>query len=189
MKKFNLLVAVLLMSSGLFAQSKWRVDKAHAKVGFAVKHLMLSTVDGYFKKFDASIISSKEDFSDAVFEVTIETGSVSTDNDARDKDLRSAHFFDVTKFPQITFKSTSVNKVDDKTYKVTGNLTIHGVTKPVKLDLTSNSTGKSGATKQPVTEVKVTGKINRTDFGVGSDPAAMIGDEITLKVDGEFEQE
>jgi len=184
MKKLNLLVAALLISGNLFAQSKWRVDKAHAKVGFAVKHMMLSSVDGYFKKFDASIISSKEDFSDAVFEVTIETASVSTDNDARDKDLRSAHFFDVTKFPKITFKSTSVNKVDDKTYKVSGNLTIHGVTKPVKLDLTLSSK----ATKKSV-EVKVAGKINRTDFGVGSDPAAMIGEEITLKVNGEFEQE
>jgi polyisoprenoid-binding protein YceI len=154
-------------------------------VGFAVKHMMLSSVDGYFKKFDASIISSKEDFSDAVFEVTIETASVSTDNDARDKDLRSAHFFDAAKFPQITFKSTSVNKVDSKTYKVSGNLTIHGVTKPVKLDLTLSST----ATKKSVAAFKVSGKINRTDFGVGSDPSAMIGEEITLKVDGEFEQE
>ena len=189
MKKFNLLVVALLISSGLFAQSKWRLDKAHAKVGFAVKHMMLSSVDGYFKKFDASIISSKEDFGDAVFEVTIETASVSTDNDSRDKDLRSAHFFDVAKFPQITFKSTSVEKVDDKTFKVAGNLTIHGVTKPVKLDLTLSSKGKSTATKKPVAEFKVTGKINRTDFGVGSDPAAMIGDEITLKVNGEFEQE
>ncbi len=189
MRKLNLLVAAFLISSSLSAQSKWRVDRAHAKVGFAVKHMMLSTVDGYFKKFDASIVSSKEDFSDAVFEVTIETASVSTDNDARDKDLRSAHFFDVAKFPQITFKSTSVNKIDDKTFKVAGNLTIHGVTKPVKLDLTLSSKGKSTAAKKPVAEFQVTGKIDRTDFGVGSDPKAMIGDEITLKVNGEFEQE
>ncbi len=101
------------------------------------------------KNLTQVLISSKEDFSDAVFEVTIETASVSTDNDARDKDLRSAHFFDAAKFPQITFKSSSVNKVDDKTYKVTGNLTIHGVTKPVKLDLTLSSK----ATKKSV-EVK-----------------------------------
>jgi polyisoprenoid-binding protein YceI len=77
--------------------------------------------------------------------------------------------------------------VDDKTFKVAGNLTIHGVTKPVKLDLTLSR--KTAAAKKPVMEVNVTGKINRTDFGVGSDPAAMIGNEITLKVNGEFEQE
>jgi polyisoprenoid-binding protein YceI len=110
MKKINLLVAALLVSSGLFAQSKWRVDKAHAKVGFAVKHMMLSSVDGYFKKFEASIISSKEDFSDAVFEVTIETASVSTDNDARDKDLRSAIFLMLQSFRKSSLKAHRLKK-------------------------------------------------------------------------------
>src|ERR1700730_16514000 len=119
MKKINLLAAMLLACTTLFAQTKWAVDKAHAKVGFTVTHMMLSEVDGNFKKFDAHIISSKEDFTDAVFEITIDAASINTDNESLDNDLKSDHFFDVAKYPQITFKSTSVEKTDAKNYKLT----------------------------------------------------------------------
>jgi polyisoprenoid-binding protein YceI len=189
MKKITLLAAILVAGTTLFAQTKWTVDKAHAKVGFTVRHMMLSDVDGNFKKFDASIIASKEDFSDAVFEISIDAASINTDNDMRDNDLKSDSYFDVAKYPQITFKSTSVNKAGDKNYKVTGNLTMHGVTKPVTFDLTLNGVGKSIMTHKPVAGFKVTGKISRTDFGVGTAPKAMVGDEITLKANGEFGQE
>lgn len=189
MKKIKLLAAILLLSTTLFAQTKWTVDKAHSKIGFSVTHMMLSDVDGNFRKYEARIISSKEDFSDAVFEITIEANSINTENESRDNDLKSDHFFDVAKYPQITFKSTSVEKANDKKYKVTGNLTIHGVTKPVTLELTLNGVGKSMMTKKPVAGFKVTGKIDRTDFGVGSVPSAMVSDKIELKASGEFEQE
>jgi polyisoprenoid-binding protein YceI len=189
MKKINLLAAILLTGSTLFAQTRWAVDKAHAKIGFNVTHMMLSDVDGNFRKFDASIISSKDDFSDAVFEITIDAASINTDNEARDNDLKSDHFFDVAKYPKITFKSTSVKKIDAKTYKVTGDLTIHGVTKQVNLDLTLNGMGKSMRTQKPVAGFNVEGKINRTDFGVGTVPKAAVGDEIRIKAHGEFAQE
>src|ERR1700733_5336646 len=142
MKKMFLLAAGLLMTgTALFAQTKWKVDKAHAKIGFSVRHMMLSDVDGNFRKFDATIISSKPDFSDAVFEITIDVASINTDNETRDNDLKSDKYFDVAKYPEITFKSTSLEKTGDNVYKVTGNLTMHGVTKSISVELKLNGTG------------------------------------------------
>ncbi|MDB5119371.1 MAG: polyisoprenoid-binding protein [Sphingobacteriales bacterium] len=188
MKKFFLLSVLFLLSLSTFAQ-KWSVDKSHAKVGFTVTHLMLSEVDGNFKSFDASITSSKQDFSDAVFELTINAASVDTDNDKRDEHLKSADFFDIAKYPQITFKSTSVKQVEGKKYKVNGNLTMHGVTKPVTLDLILNGIGKNMKTQKPIAGFKVNGTINRTDFGVGKAPAAIVSEEVEIKANGEFGQE
>lgn len=188
MKKITLLAAGMMLSASLFAQTKWQVDKAHAKVGFTVTHLSLSEVDGNFKSFDASITSSKPDFSDAVFEMTADVSSVNTDNDMRDGDLKSDHFFDAAKYPKITFKSTAIQKVSDKAYKLTGDLTMHGVTKQVTFDMTLNGVGKNMRTQKPLAGFKVTGTINRNDFGVGHMPAAVVSEEIQLRANGEFGQ-
>ncbi|MBS1520174.1 MAG: YceI family protein [Bacteroidetes bacterium] len=188
MKKITLLAATMVLSIALFAQTKWQVDKAHAKVGFTVTHLSLSEVDGNFKKFDASITSSKPDFSDAVFEMSTDVASVSTDNDMRDNHIKSPDFFDAAKFPQITFKSKSITKIDDKKYKLTGDLTMHGITKQVDLDLTLNGVGKDMRTQKPIAGFKVTGTINRNDFGVGHMPAAVVSEEIQIRANGEFGQ-
>jgi polyisoprenoid-binding protein YceI len=188
MKKINLLAALLMLGSAAFAQTKWEANKAHCKVGFTVTHLSISEVDGNFKKFDASLTSSKPDFTDAVFELTADAASVNTDNDMRDNDLKSDHFFDVAKFPTITFKSTGVSKVSDKAYKLTGDLTMHGVTKPVTLDLTVTGTSKNMRTQKPIAGFKVTGTINRNDFGIGHMPSAMVSDEVELRAVGEFDQ-
>lgn len=188
MKKITLLAVAMALSTGLFAQTKWQVDKAHAKVGFTVTHLSLSEVDGNFKKFDASIISSKSDFSDAVFEMTTDVASVSTDNDMRDNHIKSPDFFDAAKYPQITFKSKSITKIDDKKYKLTGDLTMHGVTKQVDLNLTLNGIGKDMRTQKPIAGFKVTGTINRNDFGVGHMPSTVVSDEIEIRANGEFGQ-
>jgi polyisoprenoid-binding protein YceI len=189
MKKIALLVVVLIVSTTLFAQTKWTADKAHSKIGFSVRHMMLSDVDGNFRKFEAHLFSSKEDFSDAVFEITIDVASINTDNESRDKDLRSDHFFDAAKYPEIKFKSTSISKIDNKEYKLTGNLTMHGVTKTVVFNLTLNGTGQSMMNHKPVAGFKVTGTLSRTDFGVGNVAKAMVGDEITIRANGEFGQE
>lgn len=188
MKRMFLLSVMILLGLSTFAQ-KWSVDKAHAKVGFTVTHLMLSEVDGYFKSFNATITSSKQDFSDAVFEMTIDAASVNTDNDKRDEHLKSADFFDIAKYPQIAFKSTSIKSVGGKNYKVTGNLTMHGITKPITLDLMLNGIGKNMRTQKPIAGFKVIGTINRTDFGVGTAPAAIVSEEVQLKANGEFGQE
>lgn len=189
MKRSTLLTAFFILGSiSTFAQSKWTVDKAHAKLGFTVTHMSLSEVDGNFKKFDASITSSKPDFSDGVFELSADIASVNTDNEMRDGHLKSDKYFDAAKFPTLTFKSTSISKIDAKRYKLTGNMSLHGITKPVSLDLVLNGVGKSMSTQKPVAGFKVTGTINRTDFGVGNAPAAIISEEIQLRATGEFEQ-
>ncbi|WP_428655367.1 YceI family protein [Runella sp.] len=188
MKKITLAAAALLVSFATFAQQKWAVDKAHSKLGFTVTHLLMSEVDGNFKTFDATITSSKEDFSDAVFEVTADVTSLNTDNEMRDKDLKGEKNFDAEKHPKFTFKSTSISKVADKKYKLMGDLTLKGVTKPVSLDLALTGTGMNGRTKKPKVGFKVTGTIKRADFGVGAMPAAVVGEDVELRAVGEFEQ-
>jgi polyisoprenoid-binding protein YceI len=188
MKKINLLAAVLMLGTTAFAQTKWEADKAHSRVGFTVTHLSISEVDGNFKKFDASITSSKPDFTDAVFELNADVNSVNTDNDTRDNDIKSDHFFDAAKYPAITFKSTGISKISDKAYKLTGNLTMHGITKSVTMDLTLNGTGKNMRTQKPIAGFKVTGTINRNDFGVGHMPSAMVSEEVEIRAVGEFDQ-
>lgn len=188
MKKVFLSVAILFASLASFAQ-KWTVDQAHSKIGFTVTHLMLSEVDGNFKKFDASITSAKEDFTDAVFTLSIDANSVDTDNEMRDKHLKGADYFDVEKFPKINFTSKSITKIDAKNYKVNGDLTMHGLTKPISLNLVLNGVGKNMRTQKPLAGFKVTGTINRKDFGVSNAPSAMLSEDIEIRAVGEFNKE
>ena len=187
MKQLLFTVATLLTLSASYAQT-WTADKAHAKVGFTVTHLMLSEVDGNFKTYDAKITATKPDLSDAVFELTADINSINTDNDRRDGHLKSPDWFDATQYPTLTFKSTSFQKVADKKYKLTGDLTMHGVTKPVTLDavLTGPVTMDSQRGKQDKAGLKISGTIKRSDFGVGSGSTAVVSDEIELKAAGEF---
>lgn len=188
MKKVFLSVVILFASLASFAQ-KWSVDPAHSKIGFTVTHLMLSEVDGNFKKFDASITSSKEDFTDAVFSLSIDASTINTDNEMRDKHLKSAEYFDVEKYPQITFTSKSITKIDAKNYKVNGDLTMHGVTKPILLNLVLNGVGKNMRTQKPLAGFKITGTVNRKDFNVGTAPNAMVSENIEIRAVGEFNKE
>jgi len=189
MKKASLLTTLFILGSfGLFAQTKWNVDKAHSNLDFTVTHMSLSEVDGRFKNFDASITASKPDFSDAVFTLSADVASINTENDMRDGDLKSDKYFDIAKYPKMTFVSKSISRINAKKYKLTGDLTLHGVTKTVSLELTYNGTGKSMRTQKPVAGFKVTGTINRNDFGVGHAPGAIISEDIDIKANGEFEQ-
>jgi polyisoprenoid-binding protein YceI len=188
MKKIVILFSCILVSVASYAQ-QWNVDKAHSKVGFTVTHLMLSEVDGNFKTFDATITSSKDDFSDAIFELSADISSVATDNEMRDGHLKKADMFDAEKFPKLTFKSTSITKLDGKKYKLAGNLTIKGVTKPVTLDLTLNGIGKNMRTQKPIAGFKLSGTIKRTDFGVGGMPGAVVSEDVEIRAVGEFGKE
>lgn len=186
MKKINLLIALIVIAGSSFAQT-WSLDKAHSKLGFGVTHLLVSTVEGSFKTFDAKITSSKEDFSDAVVEATADVNSINTENDQRDKHLKSPDYFDAEKFPTLTFKSTSFKKVEGKKYKVAGDLTLHGVTKPVELDVTLNGTAVHPYSKKTIAGFKITGKIKRSDFGIStSTPEAMLSDEVVINANAEF---
>src|ERR1700759_2673243 len=130
MKKVFLLMAAALLSTAPFAQNTWNVDKAHSHFTFTITHLAVSDVDGTFKDFDATIVAAKPDFSDAKVSFTAKTASVNTGTDQRDTHLKSPDFFDVAKYPTLSFTSTSIKPAKAGHYTVTGNLTLGAVTKP-----------------------------------------------------------
>lgn len=186
MKKITFLVLILAASISTFAQT-WKSDKAHSQLKFDITHMGLSTVSGSFTDFEGTVTASKADFSDAKFELTAQTTSINTGIGQRDDHLRSADFFDAASNPAITFKSTSLTKVSDGKYKLAGDLTLHGVTKPVTLDLWYRGTAENPMSKKPTAGFRVTGSIKRTDFGIGSKfPAAMLSEEVAIFADGEF---
>ena len=175
MNKLNTAFAALaLIGANVQAQTTWTVDNAHSKVEFTVTHLMISEVTGKFKVYEGKVIATKEDFSDSQVEFTADAGSINTDNDQRDTHLKSDDFFNAEKYPKITFKSKSFKKVADKKYKMTGDLTIRDVTKPIELDVTYNGTIKDpwGNTKAGF---KLTGTINRTDYNLKWNAAVEAG--------------
>ncbi|WP_121810862.1 YceI family protein [Mucilaginibacter kameinonensis] len=187
MKKILILLAAAFTYTAASAQTTWSVDKAHSNVKFTVTHLMVSDVDGIFKNYDATITAAKPDFSDAKFQISIQTASVTTDNDQRDKHITSPDFFDVATYPTITFTSTAITKTSDKHYKLTGNLTLHGVTKPASFDLWYRGTIQNPMSKADDAGFQLTGTIKRSDFNFGSKFGnAMVSDEVTIKANGEF---
>lgn len=168
-KHVKTVVAIIAMSLGAKAQTNWNVDVSHSKLGFAVTHMMVSETEGKFKIYEGKVTSPKADgdFNGATIDFTVDAASINTDDEKRDGHLKSADFFDVEKYPKITFKSTSMKLGSAKnTYELTGNLTMHGVTKPVKL----KAVGASKIIKDPYGmeryAFKVTGEINRKDFGL-----------------------
>ncbi|MEO8584383.1 MAG: YceI family protein [Flavitalea sp.] len=187
MKQFFILVFALTTAIGTFAQTAWKNDKNHSKLTFGITHLAVSEVTGLFKDFNATITASKPDFSDAVVELTVQTTSVNTEVEKRDNHLRSADFFEVDKFPIMTFISTSILKVSDGKYKVTGNLTLHGVTKPVTVDLWHRGTIENPNSKTQVAGFQITATIKRSDFAFGQKYTnPILGDVVSVKADGEF---
>ncbi|TWI96650.1 polyisoprenoid-binding protein YceI [Mucilaginibacter frigoritolerans] len=191
MKKLSAIVVVgasaLLFSFTTITPSVWTADKAHARITFTITHNMLSDVEGSFKLFDATISAPSDDFAGSTIVFTADAASISTDNDYRDKEVKSSELLDVEKFPKITFRSTSVTKTSASTYKIVGDLTLHGVTKQVILDAYVR-TG-IGMHNKPGAGFKISGTINRIDFGITKYPAAMLGDEITLNANGEFDKD
>jgi polyisoprenoid-binding protein YceI len=169
------------------AGTAWNIDPAHSSAQFAVKHLAISTVRGAFTSVKGTIQFDDKDITKSTVDVTIDVSSVDTRVADRDKDLRSDHFFDAEHFPTITFKSKKVEQVSPGKLKITGDITIHGATKEVILDVD----GPSAAIKDPWGNqrmgVNASGKLSRQDFGIGANyPAAMIGDEISITVDAEM---
>lgn len=188
MRKITLIFSILLISFSGFAQTAWTADPYHSKLGFTVTHLGIADVPGYFGDYDVTITASKEDFSDAVIEMTAQVNSINTRVEQRDNHLKSPDFFDVAKFPTMSFKSTGIKKAGKNKYDLTGNLTLHGVTKPVTVTmLYRGTTANPNANGAPVAGIQITGTIKRSDFAVGDGfPAPMISDEVVIKADGEF---
>ena len=187
MKKLILLAAAVLFQTAVFAQTTWKVDKAHARLQFTVTHMSVSDVDGNFKDFDVTITSSKPDFSDAKFDMTASVASINTGNDMRDGDLKSDHFFNLAVDPTITFTSTRIVKTTANHYKLSGNLTMHGITKLVTFDLWYRGTIVNPMSKANDAGFQLTGTVTRTEFNLGSMyPNAILSDDVAIKADGEF---
>jgi len=189
MKKLAIIVSAFVFLTAFTTAGIWKSDKAHSQLSFTVKHLGLAEVTGTFNDFDVTINSSKPDFSDAKIEFTADVNSIDTRVEQRDNHLKSADFFDAEKYPKMEFKSTSLKKDGKNAYKLTGDLTIHGVTKPVTMDLKHTGTIDHPQSKKPTAGFQLTGTLKRSDFGIGPKfPAPMISDEVQIKADGEFAQ-
>ncbi len=187
MKKVLILVQFVVLSLGAFAQSTWQNDKAHSQLKFDITHLGVSTISGSFSDFDATITASKPDFSDAKFELTGKTASIHTGIEKRDDHLKSPDFFDAATNPEIKFKSTGLQSKESDKYILTGDLTMHGVTKPITLELWYRGTIINSMSKKPVAGFRATGVVKRADFNIGPKFAPpMLSEEVVIIADGEF---
>jgi len=188
MKKINTLFALLLLAGGAIAQTTWTLDKNHTKIGFNVTHMAVTEVEGNFKEFDGTIVSKAEDFNGAEVTFTAKTASIDTDNDKRNDHLKSPDFFDAAKYPDITFKGTLVK--DGGKYKLKGDFTMHGVTKPVEFDVAYNGSIDTGRGRKA--GFKLTGKVDRKDYGLTWANKVPTGEmvvsdivEITCKIEAD----
>lgn len=182
---FIFIFAILLAVSAAAQVETWNIDPFHSSAQFAVRHNGISTVRGAFAKLSGTVQYDPSDPTKTVIDVTIDANSVDTRVDPRDKDLRSPNFFDVEKFPSITFKSTRVEAQGAGKLKVTGDLSIHGVTKPVVLVVD----GPNGPNKDPRGNMHMgasaTTAISRKDFGVNGAPGG-VGDDVQITIDVEM---
>ena len=170
--------------------SLWKIDPAHSEVNFKVKHLVVSTVTGHFDKFDATVKSETEDFSDAKVQFEAEISSINTKNDQRDGHLKSPDFFDAATYPKMSFVSKSVKPLSDYELQVVGDLTMRGVTKEVTLDVIYNGTVASfGGTQVAGFEIRT--KLNRFDFGLQWNAlteagGVVVSNEVKIEILAEF---
>ena len=188
MKKLFLIAAAFTTFSAFTViNDTWTNDDPHSQLGFTVTHLGISDVSGTFNDFDVTVKSVKPDFSDASFELTAKTASIDTRVEARNNHLKSADFFDVAKFETLTFKSTGLTKIDSNKFNLNGNLTLHGITKPVTMELLYKGTVENPMSKKETAGFKLTGVIKRSEFKIGNGfPEPMISDEVRIHADGEF---
>lgn len=184
----NVLAMVILGSAATAGAVTWEIDPSHSAVEFSVRHMMVSNVRGQFNKFTGSVEVDPANLAGAKVQATIDVASIDTRNEKRDEHLKAPDFFDAAKFPQITFVSKKIEAAGDKKWKVTGALTLHGVTKDVVLDVE----GPAAEIKDPMgstrTGASATTTINRKDFGISFSKTleaggVMVGDEIAVTLE------
>ena len=187
MKKYMILAAVMLSALVASAQTTWTNDPQHSRLGFVVKHLMISEIDGRFADFNATVTTSKSDYSDAKITLKAKVASINTDVEARDAHLKTADFFDAEKYPMLIFESTKLVKVTSKKGFVYGNLTFHGITKPVKLDVTFFGKVINPMNKHTTAGFQVKGVLKRTDYNLGPKfPEALVSNDVMIIANVEF---
>ncbi|MGD0671959.1 MAG: YceI family protein [Candidatus Binatus sp.] len=186
-------IAIVVALPVLAHADSWQIDSSHTSVEFTVRHMMISNVKGQFQKTTGTITANGNDPASAKIDVTIDASSVDTRVERRDAHLKSPDFLDVAKFPTITFKSTKVEAAGPNKWTMTGDLTIHGVTRPVVLDVEG-----SGAPIQVMGHTRAgasaTAKIKRSDFGLTWNKAletggVLVGDDIAISIDIEAVKE
>ncbi len=177
------------VSTNVAQKEAWSLDKAHSKIQFSARHLIISEVAGHFNNFDINF-SSTDDLTESEIEASIDVKSIDTGISDRDNHLRSADFFDAEKFPQIKFKSTKIEKVNDEKYKLFGELTIKNITKPFEFDVFYG-----GQIKDPWglqrSGFKATSSLNRFDYDLKWNAlmetgGAVVGKNINITIDAEF---
>ena len=191
MKKTSIIALALFSQFASMAQTKWNLDKAHSGIKFAITHLVVSEVEGNFKLYEGTIeTKTATDFSDAKVDFSVDVNSVNTENEMRDKHLKSDDFFSAEKYPAIKFKSISCKKISAKTFKLEGDLTIRDVSKRVSFDVTYNGNAKDpyGNTKAGF---KATTSINRLDYklkwnSLTETGGMIVGDEVRITVNIEL---
>jgi polyisoprenoid-binding protein YceI len=166
----------------------WQLDPTHSELGFKVKHLMITNIKGEFRNFSAEI--DGEDFSKAAISATIDTSSIFTNEDNRDAHLKNADFFDIDNHKEMTFKGSSLNKIDDENFELTGMLSIKGISKEIKLGVEygGTSTDPWGNEKMGFS---INGKINRSDYGLNFNASLetggfLLGEEVKISADLQF---
>ena len=193
MKKISIFLAavIVFVLPALSFASTWQIDPDHSNIQFKVRHLMVSNVKGVFHKVSGMAEIDDQDMTRSRVSVTIETASVDTGVAKRDDDLRSANFFDVTRYPTMTFVSRKIVKTGTDSFKVTGDLSIHGVTREVVLDVD----GPTAAVKDPWGGMRrgatATTKINRKDFGLTYNKVletggVVVGDDVAITLEVEM---
>ncbi|MEI6173071.1 MAG: YceI family protein [Bacteroidota bacterium] len=189
--KFLFALVITMMIFGKSeAQTKWAVDNSHSNVKFTVTHMVISEVEGNFKSFTGTLTAAKPDFTDASIEFSVDIASINTDNEQRDKHLKSDDFFNAEKFPSMTFKSISMKKLSGNKYELTGNLTIREVTKRVKFAVTYGGTAKDGYGNTRA-GFRASTTINRLDYGLKWNSlletgGAVVGPEVAININAEF---
>ena len=182
MKNYALTIMMLVGFSFVSqAQTKWEIDKNHSKIGFAVMHYVITEVEGNFKDFDGSVVSHSGDFDGAEVQFSAKVASINTDNERRDNHLRSDDFFNAEEYPEVTFKGKLEGK--GKEYKLVGDFTMRDVTKKVEFDVQHN--GTVALEKGQKAGFKITGTVDRFDYGIKFDRALetgglVVGQEVSI---------
>ena len=183
-------IAIVVALPVLAHADTWQIDSSHTSVEFTVRHMMISNVKGQFQKTTGTITANGNDPASAKIDVTIDASSVDTRVERRDAHLKSPDFLDVAKFPTITFKSTKVEADGPNKWKVTGDLTIHSVTKPVVLEVEGSGEPIHDPMGNTRAGASATMKIKRSDFGLIWNKAletggVLVGDEVAISIDVE----
>jgi polyisoprenoid-binding protein YceI len=190
MRMRKTMLLVLALAAPALADTTWQIDPAHTTVGFSVRHMTVSNVRGVFRKVSGTVHADDADLSRSTIEATIDAASIDTGDAKRDEHLRSPDFLDVAQYPTMTFRSTKLERAGDGRWKVTGDLTLHGVTRPVVLDVEGPTPAIKGARGETRSGAAATTRLDRQDFGIVWSKALdggglVVGNDLAITIDAE----